>query len=101
MGKRASLFSCHDCQHDWWEWFEHLNRDELISFAQELECPKCGSSDWKLTDASEFAGSRVYGDAGYPKALTGVDTLRELKQLLGVDELEARISELEGDGDGS
>lgn len=98
MGKRASLFECHDCGEQFWEWFEHLTRSELIGFARELRCPECDSENWELTDASEFAGSRVYGDAGYPKAMTGVDSLLELRDLLGLDELEERIEELENDG---
>lgn len=59
MGKRASLFKCHDCGEQWWEWFEWLSREELIEFAEETDCPGCEGQDWELTDASQFSGGAI------------------------------------------
>ena len=93
------MFRCREesCGNTWWEWFEHLTQSELIGFARSLECPECGSQDWELTDASSFAGSQAHGDAGYPKALAGINTMTELRSVLGIEQLEERITELEDD----
>jgi len=99
MGKRATLFKCHDCSNRFWEWFEHLRREELIEWCEETTCPECDSDNWEMTDTSEFAGAAVYGDEGYPKPLTGVNSIPELRQVLGIADHEERLRALErGDG---
>lgn len=59
MGKRSSLFKCHGCGHQFWEWFEWLTREEMGEFVEQTVCPECGSKDWELTDASRFSGGAI------------------------------------------
>lgn len=65
MGVRVQQLACTDCQYRWWVAFDHKTRAELRRVASTLpgageRCPECDSNDWKLTDATEFAGGLVH-----------------------------------------
>lgn len=99
MGRRASMFRCHDCGNDWWEWFEWLKRGEMIQFAEDLRCPECDGIDWELTDTSEFAGGRLSGEAGYPHWMRHARDLPAARDTLGITEIQQRLDALESDSD--
>jgi Zn finger protein HypA/HybF involved in hydrogenase expression len=59
MGKRSWQLKCLNCTSHFWEWFEHLTRDELISWLKNTECDHCSSTNWEFTTNTRFAGSSV------------------------------------------
>lgn len=92
MGRRASLFDCKECGNEFWEWFEWMDRNEMINFAKALSCPECGSKNWELTDASEFAGGRITGEAAVPNFFRGIETAEDLRQYLDINKLEGKVN---------
>lgn len=59
MGRRITKLSCRACSNDWWEKFEHLDREEVIAFANETCCPDCEAHEWTLTYRSRFSGGPI------------------------------------------
>lgn len=71
MSQQCLIAKCHECQKRYAESspdknnpffddessfclvLEWKNKDEIIKTVSEQKCPKCGSEDWYLTDASE------------------------------------------------
>lgn len=66
MGKRSQQLRCTVCDETWWVWFDTETRQELAEMAATAtgeHCPNCWSQDWRLTDATRFAGGPIHTTA--------------------------------------
>lgn len=106
MGTRYQQLKCTDCTHRWWVSFDHKSREQLRELTVFTECPECESDDWKLTDATEFAGGPVHTtdetcpECDYDASLTVVLRCGSLHEFILHDDVEATdVSEVVDDAD--
>lgn len=59
MGKRSWKLKCEKCNTEFWEWFEHMDPNEILDFCDETNCPECKSEKCTFTSKTQFSGGKV------------------------------------------